>query len=287
MPEVVAKGLTFPEGPVLMPDGTLTFVEQGRSRISVLRSGGVETYAETGGSPNGLTLGAGDRLFAAQNGGVVGAWRAPERIPPGIQRIHPDGTVEVVVGAVNGEALTTPNDLCFGPDGRLYFTDPSHGYDPADRGDRGRVFAIGGAQDERIAAMPRAYTNGIGWTIDGRLIWAESYDYRLYTVGEVGEPVLFAQLPEDHAPDGFAVAADGRIFVASVMSHGVTIVSPEGEYLGHIKLDDQAICTNCCFDGSTLWVTDFGGEYETNPAGGQLWRVDTDATGAPMHTGAL
>ena len=39
---------------------------------------------------------------------------------------------ETVVTEVDGIALQAPNDLTFGPDGRLYFTDPAD-YLPDDR----------------------------------------------------------------------------------------------------------------------------------------------------------
>jgi hypothetical protein len=59
---------------------------------------------------------------------------------PSIQKAWPDGQVETVVTQVDGIALQAPNDLSFGPDGRLFFTDPAD-YLPADRRP-GRIFAL-------------------------------------------------------------------------------------------------------------------------------------------------
>src|SRR5258706_9742149 len=68
-----------------------------------------------------------------------------------------------------------------------------------------------------------------------------------------GKPVTFCQLPESHVPDGMAFAADGRLFVATTVSGGVTVVSPDGAVLEEIHLGEHA--TNCIFDGSDLYAT--------------------------------
>jgi gluconolactonase len=88
-------------------------------------------------------------------------------------------------------------------------------------------------------------------------------------------------------PDGLAVAADGRLFVTTVTSHGVSVVSPDGELLDHLHLDDDALPTNCCFEGSALWVTDFGTGYEKTQRRGRLWRVETDVVGTALGHGHL
>jgi gluconolactonase len=46
----------------------------------------------------------------------------------GIQRVRAHGTVELLFSEVAGHALYCPNDLAFGPDGRLYFTESGNRY---------------------------------------------------------------------------------------------------------------------------------------------------------------
>ena len=71
-------------------------------------------------------------LYACQNGGTVGPWRAEEMLPPSIQRIPSEGgAAEIIATGLDGVAFHGPNDLVFGPDGRLYITDPGT-YRPAD-----------------------------------------------------------------------------------------------------------------------------------------------------------
>jgi gluconolactonase len=285
MKEIAATGLELPEGPVVLADGRVAFVEQRLGQVSVFDGSGVSSLARVGGAANAITLGD-DALYAAQNGGVVGAWRSKDPRTPGIQRVHLDGRVEYVTTAVNGSSLLAPNDLTFGPDGRLWFTDPGHPYDPVRRGPSGRLLAIGQGRDEIVADVGPVYCNGLAFGIDGRLIWVESYGRHVCRLGPAGREEL-CQLPPGHVPDGLAVAADGRLFIATVSSTGVTVVSPDGEVLDLIELDPAARPTNCCFDGSTLWVTDFGREHEDAPGRGRLWRVQTDATGAVLNAGTL
>src|SRR5262245_12440738 len=283
--EIVATGLEVPEGPVVLPDGRIAFVEQRRGQVSVYDGTAVSCLAEVGGAANAVTLGT-DGLYAAQNGGVVGPWRSPDPRTPGIQRVHLDGRVEYVTTEVDGQPLLAPNDLSFGPDGRLWFTDPGHPYDPERRGANGRLLAIGQGRDEILADVGPVYCNGLAFGVDGRLVWVESYGRHVCRFGPAGREVV-CQLPEHHVPDGLAVATDGRLFIATVSSAGITVVSPEGEVLDLIELDETALPTNCCFDGSSLWVTDFGRDNETVQGLGRLWRVETDAVGAPLSGGRV
>jgi sugar lactone lactonase YvrE len=95
---------------------------------------------------------------------------------------------------------------------------------------------------------------------------------------ENGEPVTFCQLSDEHVPDGMAFAADGRLFVATTVSQGVTVISAEGDVLEEIRLGEHA--TNCIFDGPALYVTATReADIEASARTGTFWRVDTDAPG--------
>jgi gluconolactonase len=284
--EVVATGLEVPEGPVMLPDGRVAFVEQIRGRVSAFGPDGVTTISEAPGSPNAVTLGDDGHLYAAQNGGVVGDWRSGRPTAPAIERITLSGQVTTIATVIDGHRLAAPNDLVFGPDGRLWFTDPGEGYDPDHRRVNSRLFALGPAGGELVLEVEPAYTNGLAFLPDGRLVWVETYD-RLVCLLEEGHRRVLCQLPEEHIPDGLDAAADGRLFITTVASHGVTVLAPDGKILDHLLLDDGALPTNCCFDGSALWVTDFGVGWTDGSGSGRLWRVETDATGAPRHPGHL
>lgn len=276
--EIMASGLEVPEGPVPLPDGRIAFVQQVLGMVSAFDGATVSTISVGPGAPNSVTYGSDGFLYAAQNGGVVDEWRAEIPATPSIERISLAGAVTTVTTEVAGIPLQAPNDLVFGPDGRLYFTDPSEPYDPTNPRATNRLFAMGDGGDEVLIELPPSYTNGLAFTPEGRLVWVETYT-RAVCVLDEGQRVLVCTLPEHHLPDGLAIAADGRLFIATAISRGITVVSPTGEVLDHLLLDDRALATNCCFVGSDLWVTDFGMGFRAGNRRGRLWRVETDAVG--------
>ena len=81
-----------------------------------------------------------------------------------------------------------------------------------------------------------------------------------------------------------AFAADGRLFVATTVSGGVTVISPTGDVLEEIHLGEHA--TNCLFDGSTLYVTATRSpDIEASERTGTFWQVETDTTGLDLIPG--
>ena len=69
---VLATGLEFPEGPVVLPDGSVVLVEiRGRRLTRVWPDGRKEVVAEIPGGPNGAAM------------GPEGTWSTPLRLPDG------------------------------------------------------------------------------------------------------------------------------------------------------------------------------------------------------------
>ena len=67
---VLATGLEFPEGPVVMPDGSVVLVEiRGRRLTRVWPDGRKEVVAEIPGGPNGAALGPDGKIYVCNNGG--------------------------------------------------------------------------------------------------------------------------------------------------------------------------------------------------------------------------
>jgi gluconolactonase len=283
---LLASNLGFPEGPVVRGDGRLVFCDGNTGELLQWANGGISRFAVTGGSPWGAVLGSDGAIYVTQGGNVPGS--GDTSAVSGIQRARTDGTVELLRSEVDGRTLYGPNDLAFGPDGRLWFTDSGSEEDfRFDVRSPGRLFAIDGdGGGEMIFELPNVYPNGIAFDADGRLYWTESMAHRVQRL-EDGRATTWCQLSDDHVPDGMAFAADGRAFVCTTISESVTVISADGDVLEEIHLGEHA--TNCAFEGSTLYVTaTHVAEIEASQRTGTLWAVETDATGGlPLLPGAL
>jgi gluconolactonase len=283
---LLASGLGFPEGPAVLGDGRIVLCDGNTGELLAYQNERVSTYARTGGSPWGTVLGTDGAIYVTQGGNVPGS--GDTSAVSGIQRVQPDGSVELMFSEVDGYPLYGPNDLAFGPDSRLYFTESGSEQDfRFDVRSPGRLFAIGAdGAGEMLFELPGVYPNGIAFDARGRLYWTESMAHRVCRLDGGGEPETFCQLSDGHVPDGMAFAADGRLFVATTISGGVTVISPDGAVLSEINLGEHA--TNCIFDGPALYVTATKvPDIEASQRTGSFWRVQTDATGLPLIPGRL
>ena len=287
--ERLADGLVFPEGPAVLEDGSVAFVEVNRSQVSIWeQKHGVRRLADTGGGPNSCCLGSDDCLYVAQNRGLVGNWRA-DRVQPGcIQRVSMDGQVEILITEVDGLELRQPNDLAWGPDGSLYFTDPGF-FDLDTRPDAGRLFVVRpGGSGELLAELENTYPNGIAVDADGSIVWTESYPRRVCrrrTNGAIEELPPIER--SESVPDGMAISADGTLLVAVLFAGGIQVLGPDGDDRGVV--DVGAVNSNCTFAGTALYITDFGMDPmggEIKPAG-VLWRVELGQPGVEVFRGQL
>lgn len=282
---LLASGLGFPEGPAVMGDGRIVFCDGNTGELLAYDGNGVSTFARTGGSPWGTVLGDDGALYVTQGGNVPGS--GDTTAVSGIQRVHADGRVELLISEVAGYVLYGPNDLAFGPDGRLYFTESGSEQDfRFDVRSPGRLFAVDAAgHGEMLLELPGVYPNGIAFDAQQRLYWTESMTHRVCRL-DAGKPETFCQLSDDHVPDGMAIAGDGRLFVCTTVSGGVTVISPDGEVVDEIRLGEHA--TNCIFDGPALYVTaTHVPDIEASQRTGTFWRVETDATGLQLIPGRL
>lgn len=157
--EVVADGLGFVEGPAVLPDGRIALVSMSRGSVLILDPDGtVAAEHRTGGGPNGLAVGADGALYVAQNGG---RFAARSTAAPGIQVIR-DGHIDYAF-----RGLESPNDLVFGPDGRLWVTDSRADADfrHPETTSPGQVWAIDidTGRPELMAQGP-VFVNGIGFS---------------------------------------------------------------------------------------------------------------------------
>jgi len=258
---VLAEGLAFPEGPVWLGPGRIAFVQIRGQCVSLFEKGAVRRVAATGGGPNGATLGPDGALYVTNNGGVSlgheGVWMAAEALTGRLQRVTLEGHVADVATDLPGKAPNRPNDLCFGPDGLLYYTDPHNWEDLANLG-IGRVgrTTLSGRVD-LVAEIP-AFPNGIGFGPDDRLYLAQSVSQKILVMdakpGAGATPAEHATLPVGY-PDGFCFDTAGRLYVAASLGDAVVVLEPDGAVKEVIEMGAGSEPTNCCLGDGLLYVT--------------------------------
>ena len=278
---VLAKGLKFPEGPVVMPDGSVLVVEiQGQRLMRVLPNGDLKVAAHLGGGPNGAALGPDGCCYVCNNGGF--SWRTDDGFtrPTGesadytggcIQRVNlADGKVETLYTRCDGVPLHGPNDIVFDAHGGFWFTD--FGKKFADRLLLGGLYyARTDGSFIRRAAFPFMTPNGIGLSPDGKTLYAaETETSRLWSYPVLGPGQLQLQpfpspnggqlvhgLPGYQRFDSLALEESGNICVATLVRGGISVFSPDGKLIEFHEAP-EGYCTNICFGGPerrTAYIT--------------------------------
>jgi gluconolactonase len=117
------------------------FCDCNTGELLAYADGSVRAYSRTGGSPWGAVLGSDGAIYVTQGGNVPGS--GDTSAVSGIQRVLPGGTASLLFSQVAGHPLYGPNDLAFGPDGRLWFTESGSEQDVRfDVRSPGRIFAV-------------------------------------------------------------------------------------------------------------------------------------------------
>lgn len=290
-PELLAEGLGWAEGPAVLSDGRVCFVETYRSQVSVWERGkGVSRYSYTAGGPNSCVVGTAGAMYVCQNGGTTGPWRADEMVTPSIQVIEKEGSkAQIICSEIDGIKFNGPNDLVFGKNGKLYFTDPGT-YRPNDP-QPSNLFELSPDGSGRLLAelSPPTFPNGIAIEADGSVVWAESYTGMVRRLNpDTLQITDICKLPgENPVADGMAVAADGRLFVTTVNGGGIDVVNKDGSHDQFLKLG--VIPTNCVFSGTDLYMTDAGVLADSSDPnmGGQLWLLKDVTEGLGTWPGSI
>lgn len=271
--EIIAEGLEFPEGPIIMPDGSVILVEIKRQTLSRVRPGGkVEVIAEIPGGPNGAALGPDGKVYICNNGGfewreVLGqtiSGKAPADYRGGsIDRVDlATGKVETLYTEVGGRRLKGPNDIVFDRTGGFWFTDLGKDYDEV-RDHGGLYYARPDGSKIVAAAYPMLSPNGVGLAPDEKTVYvADTLSARLWAMdlaapGELAPSLIpipgriVATLPGLHFLDSLAVEAGGNICVGTLLMGGITVFSPDGAH-DLVAIPDDQFPTNICFGGEDM-----------------------------------
>ena len=290
--EVVAEGLKAPEGPVVMPDGSVIVMEMHASRISRFWGDGKrEVVAETGGTPNGAQIGPDGALYVCNNGG--------EGNQPGehggggrIERVDlATGRVERLYDRIDGRPISAPNDLVFDETGGIWFTD----FGTA----RQRVIEKSGlywcrpdGSEIREGYFGGLGYNGVGLSPDGKTLYVTaSWTGRLFrfAVEAPGQlrkdadtgvvvPEYMGSAAGESVFDSLAVTEAGAVCVATIIDGGITTFHPGGDK-SFLPLPDRTV-TNIAFGGE-----DMRDAYVTLLRTGRLVKVRWDEPGLKLNFG--
>jgi gluconolactonase len=220
VPRQLATGVGFTEGPLIRPNGEIIFtsIDQGKLyKIPSVKGGKCEVFVDVGGGPNGATEGLDGTVYVTQCGGRWGKNDKPDwSLESGIQAVKPDGSIRWI-----STDPVAPNDLCFGPDGWLYCTDPTRYRTP--RND-GRLFRIKVETGEaQLLCSVDWYPNGLGFGPEDDVLYvADSYGGRIVKMPLDGflqkKEEVFIQMEHGHTPDGFLFDTEGNL-ITSANSH--------------------------------------------------------------------
>ncbi len=298
---LIASGLGFPEGPVVMSDGSILVAEIRAGRITRIRpSGDRQTVAEVGGGPNGLAIGPHDMLYVCNNGGFAWHEQGGLVIPTGaaenynggsIQRVDlTTGAIETVVDHFDGRLLSGPNDLVFDSSGGFYFTDTGKSFDH--HSDHGALYYYDGKTLSRVAA-PLDQPNGVVLSPDGqRLYVSETRTARLWwwdikapgelvegktLLGAGGGNFLYAE-SRYRLFDSMAMEANGAICVSTLLEGGVSVVDANGALIDRVDVAEEIAITNIAFGG-----LDMRDAYLTASTTGCIYKMRWPRSGHPLH----
>lgn len=303
--DIVATGLSFPEGPIVMQDGSVIVVEIATGAVTRIAPDGQKTtVARPGGGPNGAAVGPDGALYVCNNGGFNWRRDADGGLHPNgqasdydggrIERIDLDtGTVTTLYTRSDTAPLKGPNDIVFDEQGGFWCTD--HGKVRGREQDRGAVLygQIDGSELREVL-FPMHGPNGVGLSPDGGTLWvAETFTCRLWAY-DVTAPGVVRTNPRPGAmhggrlvaaPDGLrgfdslAVDAEGNVCIGQIYSGAILVVTPDGRIVEEIAMPDP-FATNIAFGGP-----DRRDAYVTLSSTGQLLRFRYDRPGLALHYG--
>ncbi|ETR78801.1 glconolactonase [Afipia sp. P52-10] len=300
---VIASDLEFPEGPVVMPDGSVILVEiMGQRLTRIYPDGRKETVAQVPGGPNGAALGPDGKMYVTNNGGfgwtnVRGTWM-PGAPKPGdylggkIQRVDiQSGKVETVYDRCGEHTLKGPNDIVFDRQGGFWFTDLGKRY--ARTSDVGAIHYCkpnDGGIVEAVFSMERP--NGIGLSPDETTVYAvetptcRAWAFTLSAPGEIKPPensprnnkgTVIAGLGGYQMFDSLGMEASGNLCVATLVTGAISVIAPDGKLVEQVETGDH-MTTNIAFGGPELKTA-----YITLSGKGELVAMDWPRPGLPLN----
>jgi gluconolactonase len=179
--------------------------------------------------------------------------------------VTPDGKYNVLADRFEGKKFNSPNDVVIGPDGAIYFTDPTLDLVKGEKQEipfQG-VYRLDEGGHVSLLTKNLSQPNGLAFSPDGRRFYvddSEQRNIRVYdftTGGALTNGRIFGDEPggpNEGVPDGMRVDRNGNIFVTGPL--GIWVWDAQGHHLGTIMLPEQP--ANLAWgdpDYGTLYIT--------------------------------
>jgi gluconolactonase len=249
----VGTGFGFTEGPVWDPHGFLYVSDETLNKIFRLYPDGHREELISLGDPDGNTFDQKLRLLDCAS--VLRA----------VIRIEPDGRYTILAGQYQNKKFNSPNDLVIGPDGAIYFTDPTLDLPKGEAQEipyQG-VYRLDNNGEVRLLTRDLAQPNGLAFSPEGKRFYvddSERRDIRVYDFRPGGTLENGREFGDERGgadegvPDGMRVDTEGNLFVVGPL--GIWVWDPAGHHLGTIVLPEQpANLTWGDADYGTLFIT--------------------------------
>jgi gluconolactonase len=234
--ETVATGFGFTEGPMWDPAGFLYVSDETINKIFRVYPDGKKEEVIALGDPDGNTFDRRHRLIDCAS--VLRA----------IIEVTPEGKYKVLADRYEGKRLNSPNDVIVGPDGAIYFTDPTLDLVQGEKQEitfQG-VYRLDDTGNVRLLTRDLTQPNGLAFSPDGKKFYvddSEQRNIRVYDVaadGTLSNGRIFGEEPggkHEGVPDGIKVDDKGNLFVTG--PKGIWVWDANGNHLGTIVMPEQ------------------------------------------------